>query len=464
MGIEELVPQKSYRFLLIGIFFLTTFLSFSQAKKDSSFNQRLELGSLNDNWGGVLVKMEDDYRSFGFFANWFITENKSIHTTLSSLTNKNWRDTLHKERLDEYAVNIHYPIRENALKIMDVNAVGGFILTGNLGGEVIQQFTHNYFGMAKVSLPYSNKYNLYWQVGGEVKFHPIILHRTGESKSIIQPSIYAAYTHNYVFNTSIDLPYKIVLKDGDYSLLGVGYSFNQSLSKNEIINTVYKKESGFYLSLAQQFDVLTYSYKMYINNDFSLGTIGINLFKNHIAKREFQKPIASVEVGTLAGGYGFYNKYSHAMHSVFPVRFLITINNEFGASLKKHLPDYPNVSGHYKLLTIGGDLSLLKHSNKLQFNPYLGFGIGVKREMVYSGKEEIETIDLLSPAAKVNGGIKVSTPLKFLSDNNLYGLDFHFNYNYPFMPKEKVILNHIRSTFLQPSMMFGVGMFVVLGD
>ena len=93
-------PENALNALPNNNFSVLCELNKSWFKKDS-LQTNLEVGILNDSWGGGFTKIEDDYRSFGLVAKYTHSNNVSLLTTLSALTTKSWSGLYQKARLDE---------------------------------------------------------------------------------------------------------------------------------------------------------------------------------------------------------------------------------------------------------------------------------------------------------------------------------------------------------------------------
>ena len=153
-------------------------------------------------------------------------------------------------------------------------------------------------------------------------------------------------------------------------------------------------------------------------------------------------------------------KYLWNKTNLMPERFLFALQHQFGSLLSRSLPQYPKATGHYFQISAGGELYLFPITNQFRLNPYIGLGGGYLMEAAYSHEEVVDpSIRVGSPMVHTEAGIKLMGPLDFISQNCVYGLSVHYNYDYVLSPSEQILLDRSHM-FLQSSGFLGVGFFV----
>lgn len=424
-------------FCLINWFLPTGVFGASHFKTDTCFH-KMELGFLNDSWGGGFTPIEDDYRSFGAMLKYNYTDRITVNTSLSGLTIKSWQDTSKRGRLDEFSINGKFLFLNRPKIFSKLYAVAGVITLGKFLGNNVQNGAHQSFGVSAISLPYTGFKRVRPQIGLSYGLSEIKLFNSSGCKASIAPELEYMLAPGILWTADLRVP--LIFRSHEKSVtIALGYKRNKGLSGNYVLNRVLDKESGPVIDFRADAGRFFYFFKVYPVTNFSVGGFGAKLIDVKDSDEDFKGIRFAFEAGSYTKGYGYFTKALFSPFAKQRSRLFITLTNSFGTLLKKRLAEYPFIQGHYQQAMLGSRLMLLKCKNKFQLNPFIELALGYHSINFYSGKHQITAARGVSMVNSAIAGILVSFKVPALSHKTLYGLTFNYNYSFPYAQSKEIV-------------------------
>lgn len=411
--------KKSLVLSLLG--FATPFFSFASIENlDSLSNQKeIEIFTHNDNFGAGYTPIYDNLRSYGLGINIKANDSLSMSLNLSGLTNNSYENISDRGRLDELFFKIHFKINKSQKNQIFINT--GIASYNNWGMGFAQDLTHNIFGVKSDNLNYTyeNEINALMGIKLIHSFKPI------HQNIWIQPQIeYNYFTNNY-HEITPKIPISLNIKNQKIFNFSLGYRHISNLSNQKIIENINRAESGLLLEYKMIMGPIAFSWVAYPNQNFSIGTYSLILKKQ---TQKYEKPDVILELGAFAESGGFYNKISWNKTGFLTDHLLFNIYKQYSTYLRKKLNGYPDRYSNQQQYGIGFDLHAFKSSKKFQVNPYIGFNMGIKRAMVYSGRKYYAYEEFINPAMIGEAGLKIKLPDSWSYQNTLFALGIHYKY------------------------------------
>jgi len=412
-------------FLIYVLSIVSIGVNFSQELVEKD---RYEFSVFNDSWGGGIVRMPDDYRTFGFDFSFTSANKISLYTKYSSFTNRYDSIVLNRKRLDEIVFKTTLPIvrlkRDNGY----VGLILGVYSIGNFKSEELQNYLHEKYEIPTVDLPYDEEKGIYYTIG--IHFFKDLFERkiNNDRKVTAKINVVSEYTIDYLFSTKFSIPilFNYTNNSNNFVALRLGYNFLLNLGENQILNEIIETEYGlnFNAKLGMRNVFLYYEY--FPNRVFSSGGFGFSFVPG-----EKTKPIESeseIEVSIVNRGYGYNIKYIKHFTKLFKRQISFIINHNFHTLLKSYIPKYPKYLGHGNQISLGIEADLL--NGRKIFNPYINLSFGYKLISLYSGQEELERINISHFIVQNDTGIKIRLPFTLFSSRKSINLLAYHRYLY----------------------------------
>ncbi|MCT4645233.1 MAG: hypothetical protein N4A74_09630 [Carboxylicivirga sp.] len=419
-------------------------------KQINSFH-RLSIGSLNDSYNGAFVLNRDDHRTMGFDLRYNNSSTLLIEASYSGMTNRSPGNPLEEGRLDELLFRSNYKVFEkHRIKIYPTL---GFILSGDLGGENLQNSVHEDVDEPLVFLPYDYESVRIAALAGVNINHLLPIGKSRILSLNNELDFYHATNYSSWLNIGSGLIYG--RPEANY------FTFSISYQKNNIFvstsgKAVSRQESGLKLSFSQSISFLSLGYDIFPANGYGYGRIAINLL-NTGDQNNYENHGLSVDFKALTDRGGYYSNYKIPFFKLIGHSVNASLGYAYGTYTANVIPSHPNARGQYWQSNLGLESYLVEIRPKFQVNPYFGFGLGYKNESTFSGDDAtLPTLHSGSPLSYFEGGIRIGGPLNFISRSTLIGLLIGDIYSLPFSPKEQLVHGHLIK-FLKPDNQFYLG-------
>jgi hypothetical protein len=390
----------------------------------SAEKQKLTLSSINDNWGWGYTQIKDDYRSFGFSAQYdFIYKNQWSQIILEQqgFTSRLQQDSA---RLDELKLALQWPLWSVKEQLVFSALIGGYY-TGNLGGEALQNYSHQNLAVAEIRLPYPEKDKVYALLGAQVRYNFFKAVKTSFINQLYAKANYH-YAPNYLnsFNGQLSVGHQNSYLDA--LTLSLGYN-HQNVFRAGARQQAAKVESGFYTRFSSNLGLAHFELTIYPGQNFSTGSLGLNLL--HWRARKGVKEIDfTAEYGGYVNGLGLYQRY---LLKALPKRmphFQVDIHQQFWRINGSLNPDFPQQFGHFQQTSLGLNYSPFKLTGGWQLLPYASARLGYLRQNIYSGQSSLRPINSYSLLAIGELGLRLKLPANFIHKNCYYGASTHYSY------------------------------------
>lgn len=399
----------------------------------------LEMGAINDSWGGGFSQINDDARSFGLYVNFDKNQLWGVNTLYSGITNKSFADTTLSSRIDEWRIEGYYQLIREAAGWFNLRGLGGIVISGNLGGQKFQNSTTFLFGVDKVTLPYSNFEGVFTHVGFLANTAPLKIGGGTKLFYAIEPTLKTTYTLGYEYVLDARLPIGIYDYYHDRLAIELFYRHTESLTNDRALQNMAAKESGLGFGLNRNAGGFRVFWNTFLQSDYSLGGLAL-CFQGKKDRKPFQKADVIMEFGLFSEGLGYYNKYHWNDTKLWNNHLKFSFLHSYGTYRSNYLKEYPDVTGHYSQTEVGGFVHIFEEKPKFQLNPKFGLNAGFKKESYYAGRD-VTALPLKASGLVVHGeaGLTMSFPLIFLSQNALYGLNMTYNYNLSFSERQEIL-------------------------
>ncbi|UTW62133.1 hypothetical protein KFE98_19315 [bacterium SCSIO 12741] len=324
-------------------------------------------------------------------------------------------DTTQSGRLDELLVKGSYRVAD--FSGFRVYPSIGFALTGDLGGESIQNNVHESVDEPLLDLPYDYSSQFGVLLGARFAYRKE-WNSDGNLPYYWESDLDYYLVSDYASHLLVETGFYLGRPWNDRIGIRLAYQ-NQDMMGSPTASAVGDQETGIRLGFSQDISFFMYSWDVYFPSTFSTGRIGINLLKLN-APGDFKSEDLSVEFNMLFDRGGYLNKYKRQVAHLWSLPLHVSINHAFGAYSQAQIPVYPNVRGQYIQLGVGGELSWQEVRPEFQINPYLGLGAGVRDEMTYSGDDAtVQNTHSIAPVVYGEFGLRIGGPLPFLPKNTI---------------------------------------------
>lgn len=378
----------------------------------------LSIGSLNDSFNGAFGLNRDDYRSFGFDAVWRQQDHWFIKSEYSGMTNLNPDDSTDQGRLDELITYARVPFFN--IGRIRISPALGFVLTGNLGGEGLQNGIHEDVGEPVYNVPYVHE---------ELEFSPLFgitadnRIKLGDNESLFHMvnsiDFYSAAGYSNFLYASGKLYYG--REYGSNVFVSAGFQVND-IHSNRVGKAVSEQETGFRFTLGQDISFFTLRYDIYPGTAFGYGRVGINLLKTN-EKNTYKKEKLNVDFKAIFDRGGYYSNYKLKAFKIRELPVRMSLGHAYGTYTIDVIESHPEARGQYLQMMAGLESYFIPIKSRFQVNPYLGLGLGYKIESTFSGDNgNVETMHSTSLLTYADVGIRIGSYLPFLSRNTLLGL------------------------------------------
>lgn len=443
------------RFSLLFSLVVLGIPSYGQLLNDQQF---IQLTSFNDNWGGGLTEIHDDYRSFGAqISSQFKISEIALYSklTLSGFTTK--LDS-NKTRIDEAALIIGTPIWK--YRGYQFELAGGLTTIGNYGGEGVQNLLHESIDILNVELPYSSTTKFYGTLGGRLRGESPLTPTSSDRYLTFATDLQYYHTFNYLSDFDAKIGLALHGRYADHLMLVAGYSYQNSTS-NYTRDIAAIRETGVYFGYQVQLGLAYYGLRFYPETSFSLGNLGVNLQLN--SNRQTVEEIdLELELGTLMDSKGFYTRFLWSEPIPKSSPFKLDFVYQFWSLSRAALGSiYPDNHGHYQQFSFGAQYSPIRMNKGWQILPYVGSRLGYRTEEVYSGFVQRESISVASMHAILEGGLRLKLPGNFISKNCYYGFTVNYSLAYPLLSFDTIPAD-MYFDFAQGYQIFGFGAFAAI--
>lgn len=439
---------------LSTVFVLTFFVLcnpiFAQQKK-------LTIASFNDNWGGGFGEIKDDYRSFGLHIadefDWRKMTTK-ISLNYSGFTDKFSPDST---RLDELQLRANIPIFE-VKKVLTFQAVAGAFLTGNLGGEAIQNTVHGQVGSSDIKLNYPDSLQFAPILGArlQAKF-PIVATNNVAPMFRADAEYFWAYNYLSSARAKVGVGFENDWADALYFQIGLNYQY---IENQPTRTAAAATERGIFLGIHTQLGLFNFGIISFLESNFSMGTIGITL-PNTNGRKPLKEIDLTAEFGAFTKNHGLYQRFLWNKLTRYQQHFLFDIHHQFWRISGSSNPNYPNQFGDFRQISFGGYYQPWTPKSVWQILPYVSLRLGIKTEKLYSGEAAYFNQRVTSLNAIGEVGMKLKLPANFIHKNCYYGGTAGYSYAAPFYRSKDVVLEN-GYQFAQAVGALSVGAFVMI--
>jgi hypothetical protein len=386
----------------------------------------LSITGFDDSWGGGFTQIKDDLRSFGFQADY----QQLLYGQRVAQFTASWSGLTHKfgstsARLDEIQLDVRLPILSFTSDWHLDGIVGGNSY-GNFGGERFQNRAHEASGIPRLDLPYSNTYQNFVKVGGQV-WGDIGLAEYAKSRSL-RFLLIGRGVYGFAGYMDLNVTGALAFRNpwGDQVQFNLGYRYRE-VDENPVLDAVFGAEQGFYASYSMRLGLLYYDMTVYPTGNFSIGHLGITLF-NWNERPTLERVDALAEFGSLFDANGFYLRYLWNNWTRLNEKFQFDIHYQFWTLSNDKLPAYPERYGHYQQFSLGGNYVFIKPRETFQVLPYLSLRFGYKNERTYAGEVPGPDYSVWSLNAIGEGGVRIKLPANIIHKNCYYGLTANYQY------------------------------------
>jgi len=414
----------------INFFFILLFAASNvspQWKKPANQETSLRVFTENDVLNASWTVNTDDYRSFGFGAEYCVNSLWRYTLDYYGITTRDDQTVGAGVRIDEFQVAAERAFEFHGLfqKIELLPRLGLFI-GGNLGSQSIQNAWHRIKDLPEVDMKYEKKvlpsllvegrfgYNFVDRVFDFAEFSL----RTGGSV-LVRPG----------YDCRLEIGESTCLKGaaGDMFHLEFFYRYVDPLCDLDLVHSLAGVETGWTLRytvlcggmyLANEFNMLT---------GFSTGSAGFH-YRRKPRLHVFNKEDFVFECGMMPGSWGWQarisaNPWNNGRFKLFAVyAFFVPADIE-----------YPVIRINQQQLIFGGEAALFPVRERITFTPFIAIGAGAQRAMRYSNVMEFELQHRESPIIAAEAGLRLSgkIPLRFVSPNVIYGISVSDRFVYP---------------------------------
>jgi len=384
----------------------------------------LTLSSFNDNWGGGTSPIHDDFRSFGFQADWqflaYAEQTGQFRATWSGLTNLGADDV---SRLDELELMLRLPVLYHDQK-WQLSGLAGTYIIGNLGGQSFQNTLHNWAGVPEVKAPYSSATGVHPFLGAQFQAN-YTTGKTPEGNSIfLAPQAMYVWAPGYLHQGNIGLGMGVRNPFGDQLQFTIGWAIPDVFYDPTRI-AVAEVESEFYVQVGMRLGLASVSFTEFVDANFSLGSLGISLPLG-MDRKPLKKVDMLAEFGALSADQGMYIRYLWNKKGLHASHFLWDLHYQFWSV------DASNRDGSfYNQITLGSTYQFILPTPNFQVLPYASLRLGL-----YTGYDG--TPEKYQPNPQRNlvmvaeTGLRIKLPANVLHKNCYYGLTP--NVHYTFVP------------------------------
>jgi len=440
-------------FILTTLIFFTIQLSaqLTDTIPSSSFD-RLSIGFLNDSNNGALAPNKDDYRTMGFDLRYNHNNKLLLESCYSGMTNRSPGNPTNEGRLDELLLRANYRVFEKHQ--VSFYPTLGLLLSGDLGGESLQNSIHEDVDEPLVFLPYDYESIKVSAIAGILMQHTHQISHSHLLSVLNQLDFYHATNYSTYFNIGSSVVYGHT--NSNYLSFTLGYQSN-NMYGSTTTKAIAAKETGLKLSFSQNIACFTLAYDVFPSTGYGYGRIGINLL-NTGDQQAYTSSDLTVDFKALTDRGGYYSNYKWQLFTIEDHPISSSLGYMYGTYTSKTIASHPLARGQYWQANLGVETYLIDIRPRFQINPYLGLGIGVKNESTFSGDDpQIETQHSTSPLAYFEGGIRIGSPVKFISKSALLGILIGDIYTLPFSPKEQIVYDQTIE-FLRPDNQFYIGL------
>ncbi len=268
--------KKLYFILSLALFlFLNLFLL--SAEPFESEKGITTIMTSNDCFGGEFVLDRDDFRSYGFGMASVFDKGYS-----ASFEYYGYTDREQNSRSDELLLDIGYIFNfSDIYGDLIVFPVAGARLTGNIGGQALQNFVHRFFGIKEVDMIYDEGrnsqimsadftacLNLSWQ-----KAFPIF------TEAELIPAFQTSFEYSVPSGVFLNAAALIKLNGSADDLFSIftGYSMISADFPGSTIDNSLELENGFYTGFKLAAGMLAYETLIYPLSGFANGYISLTL-------------------------------------------------------------------------------------------------------------------------------------------------------------------------------------------
>lgn len=419
----------------------------------------LKFSLWNDNWGGNLTQVYDDYRTLAFELEYKKSNRWGILARFSQLSTRYEPDSLLRQTTDEWVLQGSYALVPYQLdKRFQLEFMLGTVYIGSQAGEKLQAFTHETFGVAPSNLIPATAKKLYLSSGYQLGFALL------KNRTFLQRQTRISLTHQLnwtpgyalIADAGIRLEFK-----NDFQRLRItpGYVWARAYDPElHVNNTVLQAESGLSLDVEFEAQRFFYRFKVFTQQGYCEGGIGLRLFQLKSLDTREGSPHFSVSALGNGLGYDFTLATPDAIFRKFPYRFIGQY--QFNSYLRKYFPLSPQVKAHGNSLSGGISLDLVKAKAHRWITPYTSLTGGFKHIAVYSKVLPINLERSWHLTANHDLGIVWSLPTpRWLSSTKLQLLTFHrFLFQYGLSPdKESNLVNEKNSPYRAIQRTIGIG-------
>lgn len=420
---------------------------------------QLDFSLWNDNWGGNVTQVYDDYRTLAFELAYQRKNRWGILARFSQLSTRYEKDSLRRQATDEWVIQGNYallPYSEEKRFAFDV--LGGVIYVGSQAGQKLQSFTHETFGVAPSNLIPSTEKHLFLSLGYRMNYALLKQYPLLNNQFRVSLAHQLTYTPGYTFITDIGV--RLELKN-DYHRLRFtpGYVFANTFNPDLFVsNTVTEAESGISLDVEFQAQRFFYHLKVFPQQNYCEGGIGLRLLQ--FKAKDTRENTEKFAVNVLGDGLGYDFTFGSKARYIksFPYRYILQY--QFNSYLKKYFPLSPDIKAHGNSLTGGMELDLLKDNPKRWITPYASLTAGFKHIAVYSKVLPLDLQRSWHLTANQDLGIRWNIPMPAkLSQKRLQLLMFQrLIFQYSLSPdSESTLINPDSSPYRAFLKTYGIG-------
>lgn len=372
------------------------------------------VGSHNDALGFGWGPADDNFRSFGFDAT-VSCGRFGVDLDYSGFTNRSHEAPEIGSRVDELLFLASWEAFGNAR--VSFAPVLGLAASGDLGGAEIQNAMHRATGHPQVFLPYD-----------EPRRAPLVGARA--RVGIVDSPIRRLdlFTSSWVapgYGSSAEGGLRLHVGSPSFRVAPSVALRGSERRDAPAQDPAMERESGFILALEQQFSFLYFRWEASPGTRHSTGTVLIVVTAAD-DPRPFDHEDAGADFGVMAlPAEGYFTTYRLPLTR----RLHLTASGFWGPYVADRVPAFPDVRAHFQQLELGPQLQLLEPRRTLQINPFARATVGIRREVVVGAQRTFERVDAASPAAALEAGVRLSTPLSFADRNILYGFVGFYRYS-----------------------------------
>lgn len=360
-------------------------------------------------------------------------------------------------RIDELHLQLGWPLFTTN-QLAEIQALGGLFYTGNLGGQQMQDISHDRFGLNSITLPYPDANKVYPALGLSASryFNP----NNQRIEKIIQTraKLYAYWAPAYLaqLRGSLGLSF---FAGSDLLALNVGYQ-EQEVLVSGARRWAAALESGFFMEWQTQVGLAHFKLEIFPGNNYAFGTFGVNLLQAR-PEKTFEKADLSLEAGAFTENMGIYLRYLFPNASFLP-RFLQWEFHQHYWRINQSLnPDYPGQFGHFQQSSVGLHFKPWAAKAGWQILPNASGRLGFRTQHLYSGEKEQAKAMAFSFNALLEGGIRLKLPSGLFHKNCAYGLSANYTQIIPFYRKG-FEPERTRYQGELPNQLWGLGLFVMV--